>query len=73
MAEKTYLYIKKNWCKKCNICIEFCPKDVFKNDEKGYAVIDDIKKCTECQICVVMCPELAILAEEKTREMLKDR
>ena len=73
MAENTYLSIKLNWCKKCNICIEFCPKSVFKEGDDGYPVIDDIKKCTECQICIVMCPEFAILSEEKTKKLLRDR
>ncbi len=73
MADKTYLYIKKNWCKRCGICIEFCPKGVFKKDKEGYPVIDDIKKCTECQICAAICPDLAIIVEEKTAELMKDR
>ena len=73
MAENTYLYIKKNWCKRCGICIAFCPKGVFKQSKEGYPVIDDIEKCAECGLCVVMCPELAILTEEKTVKLLKNR
>ena len=73
MAENTFLYIKKNWCKRCGICIVFCPRGVFKKDAEGYPVINDIEKCTECGLCGAICPELAILTEEKTVESLKDR
>jgi len=73
MSKDTYLYIKKNWCQRCGICIEFCPKNVYTTGENGYPIIDDIKKCTQCQICVAICPDFAIIVEEKTKEMLKDR
>lgn len=73
MADKTFLYIKKSWCKKCGICVDFCPQNVYKTDEKGYPEIVDIKKCTECRICIVMCPDFAIFAENKTVEEAKDK
>lgn len=73
MSEDKFIYIKKNWCKRCNICIEFCPKGVYKKGEDGYPVVDDIDKCSRCYICVAMCPDFAILVEEKTVKLLKDR
>lgn len=70
--DKKYLYIKRNWCKRCNICIEFCPKKVFTIGEDGYPEID-IDKCIECRLCVVLCPEFAIVTDPETKEKLKDR
>ena len=73
MSKDTYLYIKKNWCKRCDICIEFCPKNVYKKGEDGYPKIGDIKKCTQCRICVAICPEFAIITDPKVRKNLEGR
>ena len=73
MGKEKYLHIKKGWCKRCGICIEFCPKGVYKKGRDGYPIIDDIEKCVECQICAAMCPDLAIITEEKTVKALRDR
>ena len=32
---KKNLIINTSWCKQCEICVEFCPKDVLKMGEKG--------------------------------------
>ncbi len=69
---KKYLSIKKNWCKQCNICIEFCPRKVFKLGEDGYPEID-IEKCNECKLCIYLCPEFAIITTPEIEEELKER
>lgn len=74
MAKITkYLYIKKNWCKQCMFCVEFCPRDVIEVGEDGYPRIVDITKCRECTLCISLCPEFAIITEPEVTEQLEVR
>jgi 2-oxoglutarate ferredoxin oxidoreductase subunit delta len=62
--------INEDLCKGCDICIEFCPANVFENSDKlnrkGYylPIIVDMNACNGCRICDIMCPELAIVITE---------
>ncbi len=59
--------INENLCKGCDICIEFCPTDVFRKSDnlnrKGYylPVVARVEDCTGCRICDLLCPEFAIV------------
>jgi 2-oxoglutarate ferredoxin oxidoreductase subunit delta len=59
--------INENLCKGCDICIEFCPTDVFeksgKLNRRGYylPVVARVEECTGCRLCDLLCPELAIV------------
>ena len=66
---KPRIVIKKEWCKGCAICVEFCPKDVFRM-EGDYPIVVDIDACTQCELCEIMCPDFAILLE-KTKSKKK--
>ena len=52
------------WCKKCGICVAFCPTKVFTADEFGAPVISAAEKCVNCGLCVLRCPDFAIKLEE---------
>lgn len=52
--------VNKDWCKKCGICVAFCPKKVLANDELGRVIIAHPDQCIACLICEHMCPEYAI-------------
>jgi 2-oxoglutarate ferredoxin oxidoreductase subunit delta len=45
------------WCKRCNICVEICPKNslVLTHD-----AIIEAEDCIRCGLCERFCPDLAI-------------
>ena len=66
-AVRGLVFIKKDHCKGCELCIEFCPTSVLARSEgfnvKGYhypvVTKDD---CINCRLCVTVCPEYAIFS-----------
>jgi 2-oxoglutarate ferredoxin oxidoreductase subunit delta len=60
--------IYKDWCKKCGICIAFCPCDAFDTGEDGYPIIKAIEKCNGCNLCELRCPDFAIVLSENENE-----
>lgn len=59
------LDINLSWCKACNICIAFCPTQVFEPDRDGKPVIARAEDCTQCTICWTHCPDFAITSNYK--------
>ena len=55
--------INEKWCKKCGICIAFCPQGVFTSDDFGMPIVKYPEKCVKCMLCVVRCPDFAIDVE----------
>lgn len=51
--------INEDWCKGCNVCVEFCPTDVLEMS-RGKAVAVRMDDCTGCLLCEIHCPDLAI-------------
>ena len=66
MTNKVDIY--RGWCKKCGICISFCPEHVLEEDEEGFPALVDSEKCTSCGWCELRCPDFAIAVsnDEKT-------
>lgn len=66
------VYIIRERCKECKICIEFCPKKILQNstaiNSKGYhypEVIPGMENaCVHCEFCTMVCPEFAIFTVE---------
>jgi len=61
------VFIKKNQCKGCELCIEFCPRSVLTRSKgfnpKGYHYpIVTNSECVNCRLCVTICPEYAIFS-----------
>lgn len=66
-AVRGVVFIKKDQCKGCELCIEFCPKNVLARSKdfnvKGYHYpIVTNGDCIHCRLCVTVCPEYAIFS-----------
>ncbi len=67
MKKVRLIEINENLCKGCDICIEFCPLNVFESSDRlnrrGYdvPVVARGDVCNECGICDLLCPEFAII------------
>jgi 2-oxoglutarate ferredoxin oxidoreductase subunit delta len=62
------LFIQKifeDWCKRCGICIAFCPASVFDKSKSGLPVIKDPDACTGCRFCEIHCPDFALSIQER--------
>lgn len=53
--------IYRAWCKKCGICISFCPQQILEVDETSYPIVKNAEKCTLCKLCEIRCPDFAIV------------
>jgi len=53
------LKIDRGKCTGCSMCINVCPHDVFKIEDKK-ALVQDIEACMECGACRQNCPSDAI-------------
>ncbi len=51
--------IKKEWCKGCEICVEFCPTNVLAMNGPVVEVVN-LEACTACGLCEIRCPDFAI-------------
>lgn len=68
--------IDERYCTGCGICIEVCPKNIFKasdmRSQQGYLMpeIKNEKHCIECNLCEKLCPEMCInvVSEEVSQE-----
>lgn len=58
-----HLSINRRLCKKCGLCIAFCPTEVYLPQQDGSPEIAHPEKCIECKMCVIRCPEFAIFWE----------
>ena len=57
------LVTKPEWCKGCNICVAFCPKQVLGLENDKIAILRP-EDCIKCGQCELRCPDYAIYLEE---------
>lgn len=63
-ADKQTAIIKVNleWCKGCEICVAFCPKNVLEM-RGGKVKVARPEDCITCMLCELRCPDFAITVE----------
>lgn len=54
------LEITGEWCKSCDICVEFCPERCLRLNAERIVELTDPAKCTGCRLCEWLCPDFAI-------------
>ena len=59
--------INRKWCKRCGLCIHYCPKKVYDADPMGSPIMARPEGCVGCALCEMRCPDFA-LSIEKTGE-----
>jgi 2-oxoglutarate ferredoxin oxidoreductase subunit delta len=50
------------WCKGCEICVAFCPRNVLEMKE-GKVMVARPNDCIKCMLCELRCPDFAITVE----------
>ncbi len=62
MAKKQLkeIVINRDWCKGCDICVQFCPTKVLELDSADKSTVIRPEDCICCRICELRCPDLAI-------------
>ncbi len=50
-------------CKKCGLCIYFCPQKVLTGTPGELPQVKDLDKCAGCRACFDRCPDFAIEVE----------
>lgn len=65
-------WIDPELCNGCGICVQICPMDVIRLDEKRKkAKIKYPEDCMICEICALDCPTKAIhITMEKTAPLM---
>ena len=58
-------HIKRDWCKGCGICVEFCPQKVLELDDQDKVSALRPQDCICCKLCELRCPDIAIEVETK--------
>jgi len=55
--------VNSKWCKKCGLCVEFCPRQVL--EMKDVPHVKDPARCTGCLMCEMHCPDFAITVKRR--------
>ncbi len=67
-GEAKRLNVYGSWCKRCGICVAFCPKKALERGPQGLPRWRDAKACVACRLCELRCPDFAIEVVEEEKE-----
>lgn len=59
--------IYEAWCKKCGICVAFCPAGALSEHKTTQQVLSNAAKCSGCRQCEWRCPDFAIIIKPATK------
>ncbi|MBL7108393.1 MAG: 4Fe-4S binding protein [Candidatus Cloacimonetes bacterium] len=68
--KETPVHIYYEWCKKCGICVAFCPTGALANRDDGAPYVIHPEKCTHCERCDMLCPDYAITGAAKSERKI---
>ncbi|MDR3073169.1 MAG: ferredoxin family protein [Deltaproteobacteria bacterium] len=68
MKNAKKLFIQRQWCKGCRVCVVLCPKEVLDIDADGKVYPKNLENCIYCGLCELRCPDLAIEVREERSE-----
>lgn len=63
--QETPVHIYYEWCKKCGICVAFCPTGTLGLRDDGAPYVKHPEKCIHCEKCDTLCPDYAITGAAK--------
>lgn len=61
----TPVFIYHQWCKKCGICVTFCPTKCLARRADGSPYVAHPEKCIHCETCDRLCPDFAITGAKR--------
>lgn len=59
-----HVTVYEAWCKKCGICVAFCPAGALRENATTQQVIGTDAKCIGCRQCEWRCPDFAIIIKQ---------
>lgn len=65
------VYIDKELCKSCKICVHICPKNVYgithRVNKKGYNYVEAVREddCIGCKKFELSCPDFVLYIEKE--------
>jgi 2-oxoglutarate ferredoxin oxidoreductase subunit delta len=62
------IHVFEAWCKKCGICVAFCPTGALTSDKDGLPILTYPEKCTLCGMCELRCPDFAIAVKAREKK-----
>ena len=56
-ARQNYNWIKidEDKCTGCGLCVEYCPRDVFRMNDENYSCVKYRDDCWYCDVCTFVC------------------
>ena len=63
--KKSPVFIYYEWCKKCGICVAFCPTKCLNKKADGTPIVEFPAKCVHCETCDRLCPDFAITGAKR--------
>lgn len=67
-SRRDFITFYPAWCKKCGICVAFCPKNVLEAGPDGHPVAARPEDCIRCHLCELRCPDFAVSVADEAGE-----
>jgi 2-oxoglutarate ferredoxin oxidoreductase subunit delta len=57
------ILINTDRCKRCGVCIDLCPRQVYTASRDGWPEPANMEHCATCGLCELWCPDYAVEIE----------